>query len=174
MEESEIIIKAKRFCEIAHADQKRKYTGEPYFTHPLTVYRILRAHKVFDDNVLCAAILHDTIEDTKVTYEDIELFFNKRIADLVFEVTDISKPEDGNRKRRKEIDLEHLSKASYWGQTIKLADLLHNTSSILKADEDFAKVYMKEKKALLSVLIGGNTTLWCKASDIVDNYYRDN
>lgn len=159
-------IKAQRFCVIAHGDQKRKYTDEPYWKHPFMVARImkLRGHPI---DAICAAYLHDTIEDTKTTRDDLEIFFNNHIAQLVFEVSDISKYSDGNRARRKEIDREHISKASFLGKSIKLADLIHNSQSILKYDKNFAKVYMKEKIALLEVLQDGDKKLFEHAKEIV-------
>lgn len=76
------------------------------------------------------------------------------------------KPEDGNRKTRKEIDKNHLAKASELGQTIKLADLISNTSTITKYDPKFAKTYMQEKKELLEVLTKGNKGLYKRCVEI--------
>ena len=67
------------------------------------------------------------------------------MAELVDDLTDVSKPQDGNRATRKELDRQHTAKASPDAKTIKLADLISNSRSIMKDDPNFAKVYMKEK-----------------------------
>ncbi len=160
------------FAFKAHYGQKRKYTKEPYINHPLSVAGIVSL--VSDDySIIAAAILHDTVEDTPVTINEISAWFGSRIAEIVGEVTDISKLSDGNRAIRKEIDRQHLSKASPEGQTIKLADLIHNTHSILEYDKKFAKVYMAEKRKLLEVLVRGNPALYWKANAIVCEYFNE-
>ena len=90
----------------------------------------------------------------------------------MLELTDVSKPEDGNRATRKALDCEHLAQASNRGKTIKLADLIHNSESICQYDNGFAKVYMKEKAALLKVLVGGDEQLYQDAFNIVAEYYQ--
>ncbi len=163
---------AFRFAKEAHGDQKRKYTGEPYIVHPVEVAHIV-ASVTEDCAMIAAALLHDVIEDTSVSKEDIAAAgFGHRIANLVEEVSDISKPEDGNRKVRKEIDRQHLAQACPEAQTVKLADLISNSASITQHDPNFAKVYMAEKLALLEVLGAGNQELWHRATDIVEDYYR--
>jgi len=125
------------FATAAHGDQKRKYTGEPYIQHPIEVAEIVKT--VTDDqDVIAAAILHDVVEDTPVTLGGIRIAFGDRVAGFVAEVTDVSRPQDGNRAKRKAMDRDHLAKASPQGQTIKLADLISNAGSILQYDPDFA------------------------------------
>lgn len=167
-----MIEKAKEFATKAHNEQVRKYTEEPYITHPLAVAEIV-ASVTDDEDMICAAILHDTVEDTRISYVDIVLAFGLRIAGLVSDLTDVSYKEYGNRTARKALDLCHTSIASPDAKTIKLADLIHNTSSITKYDPDFAKVYMAEKKLLLDVLKEGDVTLYAKAKALVDEYYAD-
>ena len=164
-----MIYRAMIFAAIAHGDQKRKYTGVPYITHPIEVASILKAAGENED-LQIAAILHDTIEDTHITYNNILETFGKKIADIVLEVTDQSRAEDGNRAIRKEIDRIHISKASYEGKTVKLADIISNTSTITKYDKKFAKIYLSEKIELLKVLIDGNEQLHKFASDMCKEY----
>lgn len=159
---STLLKKAELYCKKMHTGQVRKYTNEPYHTHPIAVCHIL-AHHGANEVTQVAGLLHDIIEDTTGTYEEIETRFGKSIADLVLEVTDVSTLSDGNRKTRKELDLQHLRKSSPEGATIKLADLLHNTRSIVKYDPNFAKVYLEEKLELLKVLTHGNYNLWYSA-----------
>ena len=135
----------------AHAGQVRKYTGEPYVWHCIAVAVKLRQHG-YKGNVIAAALMHDVLEDTDITEGMMRKVFGNEITDLVLEVTDVSKPEDGNRAVRKQIDREHLAKASDLGKAIKLADLIDNTASIVKHDQNFAKKYIAEKEALLEVL----------------------
>jgi len=158
------------FTVEAHKDQERKYSGLPYYVHPIAVAGIV-TQVTDDEDVISAALLHDVVEDTPVTIEQIADKFGGRVASLVAMVTDISRPEDGNRKVRKEIDRQHLAKASAEGQTIKLADLIDNSGSIIDCDPNFAKVYMKEKQACLYVLKRGNKWLQLRAQRIIDAYY---
>jgi (p)ppGpp synthase/HD superfamily hydrolase len=167
----DIVEKARIFATAAHEaiGQKSKYTDEPYIAHPQRVVIRLRMVGV-SDAILAAAWLHDTVEDTHVTFATILREFGKEIAELVDQVTDISKPEDGNRAVRKALDLEHLASASPDAKTLKLADLIDNSESITRYDTGFAKVYMKEKEALLKVLTEGNKVLWKMANEIVQKY----
>lgn len=152
----------------AHGEQKRKYTGLPYVTHCIAVAEMVAT--VSDDSeVIAAAILHDCLEDTLATFTDILLAFGPRVARLVMEVTDASRPGDGNRATRKLIDLQHLAKSSPEGATIKLADIIDNSRDILKHDPDFAKLYLKEKAAALSVLQHGNKALFNAADGILED-----
>ena len=88
---------------------------------------------------------------------------------MVMEVTDASKPGDGNRATRKLIDLAHLAKSSPEGATIKLADIIDNSKDILAHDENFAKVYLKEKAAALEVLRHGDKSLFNAAEGILED-----
>ena len=147
-----------KFATMAHGDQKRKYTNDPYIVHPIAVSEIVKtvAHT---DEMVVAALLHDVVEDTPVTIDEIKTKFGSKVAELVGWLTDISRPEDGNRKTRKTLDREHSAEAPADAQTIKLADLIHNTKSIEKHDPHFWKVYKQEKIALLGVLTKGDSTL---------------
>lgn len=148
-----IIRKAEVFATAAHAavGQRRKYTGEPYIVHPREVSELVRSFGG-DDAMIAAAWLHDVVEDTGVTLEDVGYHFGEDIFMLVYWLTDISKPEDGNREYRKGLDRAHTAMASGRAQTIKCCDLISNTSSIAEHDKDFARVYLVEKHKLLDVL----------------------
>jgi len=165
------------FCRAGHAAaaQKRKYTGEDYYHHPEEV--ALLVHDTLleksTDVMIAAALCHDLVEDTGITLEFIELNLGKDVAELVEMLTDISKPEDGNRAQRKEIDRQHTAKASPAAKTIKLADLISNSKSILEHDKDFARVYIKEKELLLEVLTEGDPTLYAQAKDIVEKAKKE-
>lgn len=163
---------AENYAKIKHDSigHKRKYTGEPYWVHLQEVSSLV-AQVGGTYFMQSAAFLHDTVEDVKVSLEEIEEVFGKEICILVEMLTDVSKPEDGNRAKRKALDLEHTKNSSKEAKTIKLADLISNSLSITFYDPNFAKVYMKEKKALLEVLKEGHPQLYQQAKEILDNYY---
>lgn len=167
-----LLERALVLATVAHDGQMRKYTNEPYITHPVSVMKILKMiGKIENEEAQAAAVLHDVIEDCNVTAKQIELVCNLETANLVLEVTDVSKKTDGNRKVRKDLDRDHLAKSSYLGASIKLADMIDNSFSICVHDKDFATVYMQEKKDILKILKHGNNTLWIMADDLVRKYY---
>ena len=162
------VEKARVFATAAHAavGQVRKYTFEPYIVHPAEVADIVAAVP-HTDEMLCAAWLHDTVEDTSVSLVDIQKEFGNEVASLVGWLTDVSKSEDGNRAVRKALDREHIAMAPAAAQTVKLADLIANSRSIMAHDPAFAKVYLEEKRMLLEVLTRGDATLMAQARRIV-------
>lgn len=161
-----LINYACEFAEKAHEGQQRKYTLEPYINHPVQVAQIVAG--VTDDcECICAAFLHDVIEDCGVTKQELVDKFGYSIAEMVDQLSDISNSEDGNRAQRKEIDRQHTSKAWPKTKTVKLADLISNTSSIVEHDKEFAKVYLQEKARLLLVLKEGNFELWNMCAHIL-------
>ena len=165
----EIIEKAKIFAVAAHSaiKQVRKYTNEPYWVHPQEVADIVASVPGATENMIAAAHLHDTVEDTGVTIEVIRAEFGIDIAELVNWLTDISKPEDGPRWYRKKMDREHTAQAPAEAMTIKLADLISNSRSIMEHDPKFAKVYLEEKRLLLAVMTKGDPGLHAEASRYV-------
>ena len=166
-----IIKKARIFAENAHRGQVRKYTGEPYINHPITVANMVNENGGSSE-MIAAALLHDVVEDTPHTIEDINVEFGLLVSALVGYLTDISKPADGNRAKRKAMDRAHIAAAPKEAKTIKLADMIDNTGSIVSRDPKFAKVYMAEKKALLEVLSDGNQELFDHANTLVADYYK--
>src|ERR1700716_264036 len=118
-----LVERAREFARRKHADQLRKYTGEPYFVHLEEVARIVE-NLGFSEDVVAAAYLHDVLEDTATTRAELEEQFGPRVADLVAQVTDVSRPADGNRAKRKALDCAHLAQAEADAQSIKLADLI--------------------------------------------------
>jgi len=164
---SDLIEKAKEFATTEHQriNHVRKYTNKPYQTHLQAVAKLV-ASVTDDEEVIAAAWLHDTVEDTPATLGDIETVFGKQVAELVEELTDLSKPSDGNRAARKEIDRQHLATASRRAKTIKLADLIHNCSDIVKNDKKFAVTFVSEMKALLDVLEDGDIKLYSRAQKL--------
>ncbi len=159
-----IVERARVFATAAHAavGQKRKYTGEDYIVHPTEVAGIVQAAGGTDAQI-AAAYLHDVVEDTGVTIEQVAAEFGSEVAELVGWVTDVSKPSDGNRAVRKAIDRDHIAQAPAEAQSIKLADLISNTQSIVKYDPNFAGTYLVEKRLVLDVLVNGDAKLRAQA-----------
>ena len=161
---TDIVARADAFAAKAHSaiNHKRKYTGDDYIVHPREVAAIV-ATVPHTPEMLAAALLHDTVEDTGVGIETIRAEFGAVVAGLVADLTDVSTPGGGNRAIRKGIDLAHTAGASPSAKTIKLADLLSNTASIVAHDPGFARVYLKEKAAMLEVMTDGDATLLARA-----------
>jgi (p)ppGpp synthase/HD superfamily hydrolase len=159
-----IVEKARIFATAAHSAvaQLRKYTGEPYIVHPAEVVSIVRTVE-HTDEMLAAAWLHDVVEDTGVTIEVIRAEFGDEVAELVGWLTDVSRPEDGPRWFRKKKDREHTAEAPARAHTIKLADLISNSKSIMEYDPRFAKTYLEEKRLLLEVMTRGDSFLMSEA-----------
>jgi (p)ppGpp synthase/HD superfamily hydrolase len=166
----DVVRKAQVYAMAAHAavGQRRKYTNEPYIVHPAEVAKIVASVPGSTPDMVAAAWLHDVVEDTGCTYNDIHMGFGTDIATLVGWLTDVSKPEDGNRAVRKAIDREHTAAAPAEAQTIKLADLISNTRSIMAHDPKFAVTYLEEKRALLAVMTRGDPGLHARASELVN------
>lgn len=154
-----IVDQARKFAERAHRDQVRKYTGEKYFVHLDEVAKLC-ARFGLSKRAIAAAYLHDAIEDQPVTYEEICGLFGREIADIVRDLTDEpAVPGGPTRKQRKAIDLDRLALASAEAQSIKCADMISNTSSIVRHDKNFARTYLPEKRAALTVLTRANPKL---------------
>jgi (p)ppGpp synthase/HD superfamily hydrolase len=154
-----------------HGGQVRKYTGEPYINHPAAVVALLGKAGYDADEILAAGWLHDTVEDTGMEIEEIRSDFGQKVATLVAWVSDVSKPTDGDRAARKKKDRDHIAQGPPEAMTLKLADTIDNSLSIVARDPDFAAVYMAEKRDLLTVLKPGDKWLYAYAKGIVDQYY---
>ena len=145
----DIIKKAYDYADSLHKGQMRQ-SGEPYITHPLNVAYILSEMKA-DSDTICAALLHDTLEDTDTTKEEIAELFNKNIANLVDGVTKISKM---NFSSKKEQNLANTRKI-ITGLTndvriiiIKLADRLHNMRTL-----EFKSEFKQKENAVETIEI---------------------
>ncbi len=118
--------KAREFAEKAHEGQYRMDGTTPYIEHPAGVVRLLKENEVYDENIICAAWLHDTVEDCQVTSEVLKQEFNPEIARIVSLLT-----RDVGREKY----LERIRNADYSVQIIKLADVVHNSSTLFKGIE---------------------------------------
>ena len=162
------IQRTAEFAKTAHEsiDQRRKYTNEPYIVHPEMVAEIV-ASVTDDENMICAAWLHDVVEDTPVTLAEIDAEFGDDVAHLVDGLTNVSKPEDGNRETRVAIDRNHTAGTDSRTKTIKLADLIANLDGIVDQNARFARKYIAEKELLLAVLRDGHAKLVERVGEII-------
>lgn len=164
---SDVVAKAAEYARVAHEeiDQRRKYTNEPYIVHPQAVV----ASVTDDPATIAAAWLHDVVEDTPVTLEQLTEEFGADIAGLVSDLTNASTLEDGNRRQRKAIDRQHTAQADPRAKTVKLADMIDNLSDIATTDPGFARVYLGEKELQLQVLTEGHPELFQRVKIIIQN-----
>lgn len=145
------IRKAHAFAAERHRGQKRKGTKEPYIIHPEIVVYILSLYEE-DTDLLTAAMLHDVVEDTYTTIEEVYHVFGDRIGNLVSELTvDIAKKKLLGKKIYM---ADHINSMSSEAFTIKLADRLHNVLGLsdYRIKEDFVKWYWIETKYMINNL----------------------
>lgn len=163
-----LVHRARIFALNAHTDinHRRAYTYLPYIFHPIAVAKLVMS-VTSDENMIAAAYLHDTVEDTPVTIHKLYALFGADVAQLVEELTDISRPHNGNRATRKTIDRMHTASISSRGKTIKLADLIDNCNDISKLDKGFIPIYVREKELLLPYLADGNKILFHHAVHMI-------
>lgn len=141
----------------AHKGQLRA-DGKPYISHPVGVATILAKHLPgVSEEMLAAALLHDVLEDTDVTYDEILKATNKEVADLVVELT--KGDHKGNREERTYKEAVRLGGISANAQTIKYADIIHNLQDIDNAKPSFATKYRFEKRWQLIKMTEGYQAL---------------
>lgn len=164
------------FVILKHGDQVRKYTGEPYWNHTVEVASIC-----FDNlgEGVEIALCHDLFEDTNCNFSELykELIRigytgsdSYKICTVVTELTDKFTHEDHphlNRAKRKTLEAERLGGISVLGQSVKYADLIDNTKSIVSNDPKFAKTYLKEKAVMLSLMTLGDKDLYNKCINLI-------
>ena len=125
-----LILKAAHFAAEKHRDQRRKDKhASPYIIHPISVaLAITQIGGVDDPEILAAALLHDTLEDTETTPEELEAEFGKKVCEYVLDVTDDKTLPKDERKRRQ---IEHAKKISKGAALIKLGDKISNVTDVL-------------------------------------------
>ena len=128
---NQLILKAAHFATHKHRNQRRKDEEKtPYINHPISVAKIIsEIGNVEDPEVLAAALLHDTLEDTETTPEELVENFGDRVCRLVQEVTD---DKDLDKPIRKQLQIEHAKELSEGAALIKLGDKISNVTDITK------------------------------------------
>jgi guanosine-3',5'-bis(diphosphate) 3'-pyrophosphohydrolase len=127
--EFSLLIDALSFAAERHRGQRRKdRAASPYINHPIALVRVLTLEgEVRDPVVLCAALLHDTVEDTGTSPEEIAARFGADIAAVVLEVTDDKRLPKAERKR---LQVEHAGQVSASARLVKLADKICNLRDV--------------------------------------------
>jgi (p)ppGpp synthase/HD superfamily hydrolase len=184
-----IVLKAIAFMINAHRNhalkpdpvlggQRRKYSGAHYEVHPTQVGKMV-ARSIHNDPVTVAvAILHDVVEDTTTTGQHIGEAFKEFGSEVcqsiiagVYECSDVSKPEDGNRAYRRNLDKEHAWLATPERKTVKLADIKSNLPSIVKHDPGFARKWVQEKADVLPGLVDGDPKLFQDVKAMIEKFF---
>ena len=127
-----LILKAAHFAAKKHRDQRRKDEhASPYIIHPISVaLAITQIGGVDDPEILAAALLHDTLEDTETTPEELEAEFGKKVCEYVLDVSDDKTLPKDERKRRQ---IEHAKKISKGAALIKLGDKISNVTDVINS-----------------------------------------
>ena len=127
-----VVLKALEFSAKKHSNQRRKdLDASPYINHPIALARVLSdIAGITDKKVICAALLHDTIEDTQTTPEELYFNFGKGITKIVLEVTD---DKSLPKAERKLLQIEHAKNASKSAKLVKLADKICNLRDIVNS-----------------------------------------
>jgi GTP diphosphokinase / guanosine-3',5'-bis(diphosphate) 3'-diphosphatase len=125
------LLAAVAFAAHKHRDQRRKGAlAPPYINHPIAVAQVLASEGGIDDTaVLMAAILHDTIEDTETTVEELRAAFGEAVTTIVLEVTD---DKTLKKEERKALQIAHAAGRSHAARLVKLADKISNLRDIAR------------------------------------------
>ena len=158
-----LILKALEFAALKHRDQRRKDAlASPYINHPIALANVLTSEGgVSDPEVLAAALLHDTVEDTETTPAELREMFGDRIAGIVEEVTDDKNLPKAERKR---LQVERAAHISREAKLVKLADKICNVRDVAyhppaKWDLTRRREYFEWAKAVVDRMRGLNPGL---------------
>uniref|UniRef100_A0A182NN16 Guanosine-3',5'-bis(diphosphate) 3'-pyrophosphohydrolase MESH1 n=1 Tax=Anopheles dirus TaxID=7168 RepID=A0A182NN16_9DIPT len=164
-----IYTKCVNFAAIKHRKQRRLDKEEtPYINHPIGVAYILTEAGVTDLEVLQAAILHDTVEDTDTSFEEIESEFGATVRSIVREVTD---DKSLPKQERKRLQIEHAASASPKAKLVKLADKIYNLRDLQRCKpkdwtDERCREYFCWAKKVCDNLKGTNAALESILEDI--------
>jgi len=157
------ILQAITFAALKDKDQRRKDAkASPYINHPIQVATLLATDGgISEETVILAAILHDTVEDTETTFEELEQHFGSAVSALVREVTDDKR---FSKEERKQLQIEHAARSSVWAKQIKIADKICNVRDVLLSPppdwtEDRRREYVAWSVQVVNCCRGTNTSL---------------
>uniref|UniRef100_A0A0R3RXI0 Guanosine-3',5'-bis(diphosphate) 3'-pyrophosphohydrolase MESH1 n=1 Tax=Elaeophora elaphi TaxID=1147741 RepID=A0A0R3RXI0_9BILA len=168
------VVKACNFAAERHSLQRRKDAAlTPYINHPIGVANILTCEGgVTDSATIAAALLHDTVEDTATTFQEISGLFGEEISQIVRECTD-----DKNLpvSLRKQLQVENAGKHSHKAKLVHLADKLYNLRDLERStpvgwSAQRVKEYFIWSKAVVSELKGTNEALEIALDDVINRY----
>lgn len=145
------IIKAAQFADQCHRGQFRKYTGRPYIEHPARVAGRVMTLPYVDEHVVCAAWMHDILEDCKGV--EIPAIFSPRCYRMIEALTNPSKQfPELNRDERKAMDRDHLRNVEPWVKIIKLIDRIDNLRDLQFCGDGFKYKYCRESQLLCEAI----------------------
>ena len=167
-----LVLRAAMFAADRHRNQRRRGPkGAPYINHPLAVAECLVTAGVEDPDILTAALLHDTVEDTETSPAEIEELFGPRVASIVAEVTDNKKLSKAERKRRQ---IANSSNKSYEAKFVKLADKICNLRDLRDCPPNWGQVridaYHQFARDVYCGLRGAHATLDSHMDDVLDQH----
>lgn len=148
-----LILKAAELADLAHAGQKRKYTGRPYIEHPGRVAARVSTLPDVTEEEVAAAWLHDVFEDCPEHRAAVEAAMPLRVFSIVDDLTNRKHPTGLDRKSRKHADRMRLQHAGYWAKIIKLVDRIDNIRDMDGAESGFRHLYLQESLLLANVLL---------------------
>jgi len=158
-----ILLKSIAFAADKHKNQRRKDAeGSPYINHPIALANLLANEGgIANVDVLCAAILHDTIEDTETTESELNQLFGEKITSIVLEMTDDKSLPKETRKLKQ---IEHAPHASIEAKMVKLADKICNVRDIIQSppadwSQERKREYLVWSKLVVDGLRGTNVKL---------------
>ena len=169
------LIDAILYAASSHAGQLRKDCVTPYINHPIEVMHLLvYTGGIEDHEILMAAVLHDVIEDTSVTAEDIAERFGKNVASVVLELTDdVTQPKE----ERKRLQLQNAGKLSRAARLIRISDKICNVYDMLYAppgnwDLKRRKEYIEWANAVVKKISGTNEGLESHFEELIEESFR--
>lgn len=170
------VIDAILFAATSHAGQFRKDSITPYINHPVEVMHLL-AHtgNISDNEILMAAVLHDVLEDTDVTAEELSERFGQRVTDIVIELTDDNSLAKEERKRQQLLTCKGLS---YEAKVIRISDKICNVYDILYAppgnwDIERRRAYLEWANSVVSLIRGTNEQLETHFDELIIESVRN-
>lgn len=163
MNNTALLLRAATFAAEKHSKQRRKDAeASPYINHPLQLASLLANEgRVHDPVVICAALLHDTLEDTESTADELKTIFGDKVMRVVQEVSD---DKSLPKATRKALQIEHAAQLSHAAKLVKLADKICNLRDLLRsppADWSLARKqeYFDWAASVVSGLRGHNAAL---------------
>ena len=170
-----LLLEAVAFAADKHRNQRRKDAeASPYINHPIALASLLKREGVDDVAVLCAALLHDTIEDTNTTADELRVHFGEVITSVVQEVTD---DKDIGKAERKRLQVQHAHSLSDRAKLVKLADKICNVYDMVAAPPaswtlERKREYLEWAKAVVDRLRGAHSGLEAIFDEVYANGVR--
>lgn len=169
-----MILQAAKMCREAHKGQVRKGSGAPYEIHPARIAGQMMLREDATPESVAACFLHDTVEDTEVTLDEIRDVFGETVATLVSELTNQFTKEaypKFNRAARHKMEIDRIKSISKEAKVIKLLDRIDNLIDHPKED-GFLSVYLKESKSLLEAVKEADDFLAQKLENLIQSLSR--